>query len=230
MQNARVTLSSEKRREDLVSPAASRQRVSAWRDPRLVVGLALVAVCALLGATLLGGGSDTVGVWATRAPLTEGQTLTQADLVRREVHFAEQADANRYLPADQASPTDRVLSHDVGAGELLARTALVAGRPEAALEVPLSVPLDAVPATVAVGSVVDVWVTPDPALGGGTPEDVEAALVLDDVRVVELARVGGGLGGSTRPVVVALDQGQQDTLPTALARSSQGALVLVRTP
>ena len=34
-----------------------------------VVGAILVAACALLGATLLGGSDDTVGVWAARRPM-----------------------------------------------------------------------------------------------------------------------------------------------------------------
>ena len=89
-----MTVSSSSRRDELVSPDASRHRVSAWRDPRLVVGIALVALCALLGATLLGRGDGAVGVWATRTELAEGQKIAAEDLVRREVRFLEQADAD----------------------------------------------------------------------------------------------------------------------------------------
>lgn len=223
-----MTVSSSSRRDELVSPDASRHRVSAWRDPRLVVGIALVALCALLGATLLGRGDGAVGVWATRTDLADGQRVAAEDLVRREVGFVDQADADRYLPADESVPEGLLLSRPLGAGELVPRSAVSAGEPEESVEVPLSVPTDSVPSTVGVGSTVDVWVVPDPGL---EPRSVqaEAALVLDDVRVVELARLGGGIGG-TRQVVVALDPGQEDTLPSALARITQGAVVLVRTP
>ncbi|MBA2465641.1 MAG: hypothetical protein H0V42_11815 [Nocardioidaceae bacterium] len=223
-----MTVSSPNRRDELASPDASRHRVSAWRDPRLVVGIALVALCALLGATLLGRGDGTVGVWATRTELAESQDVTAEDLVRHELRFAEQADADRYLPADQPVPEGLVLSRPLGAGELVPRSAVGAGTPEQSVEVPLSVPSDSVPSTVGVGSSVDVWVVPDRELDARTVQ-AEAALVLDDVRVVELARLGGGLGG-TRQVVVALDRAQEDTLPSVLARVAQGVVVLVRTP
>ena len=203
--------------------------MSAWRDPRLVVGIALVALCALLGATLWGSGDTTAGVWAARTALPDGQGLSAEDLVRREVGFADQADADHYLSADVSPPEGRILSRAVGAGELLARTALEAGEAEASLEVPLPVPTDSLPSTVTAGSIVDVWVTPDPGLTARSGES-ESFLVLDDVRVVELSRASGGLGTGTRQVVVALDAGQEDTLPSALARIAQGAVVLVRTP
>ncbi len=225
---AQPTVSSPILPDELASPAASRHRVSAWRDPRLVVGIALVALCALIGATVLGRGDGTVGVWATRSMLVEGQDVVTEDLVRQEMRFADQAAAERYLPADQPLPDGLVLSRPLGAGELVPRSAVGAGAPEQSVEVPLSVPTDSVPSTVGVGSSVDVWVVPEPGIEPRTVR-AEAALVLDDVRVVELARLGGGLG-ATRQVVVALDRAQEDTLPSVLARIGEGVVVLVRTP
>ena len=64
-----------------------------------------MAVCALLGARLLGGADDTVGGLGGRARrCSAGQPVSAADLVRREVRFADQADADRYLSADAALP------------------------------------------------------------------------------------------------------------------------------
>lgn len=222
-------MSTQSHREDAVSPPASRHRVSSWRDPRLVVGVALVALCTLLGATLLGGGDGSVGVWATRTALVEGQGVTTDDLVRREISFSDQADADRYLSADQPLPEGRVLSRAVGAGELLARTAVAAGEQEDAWEVPVPVAPEGVPSTVTAGSVVDVWATPE--LGTASRAEEESSLILDDVRVVGVARAAGGVGaGGSRSVVVAVDEGQQDVLPTALARMARGTVVLVRNP
>ena len=153
------------------SPPATRHRAGFWRDPRLVVGVALVAVSALLGATLLGGADATVGVWAARDALARGQTVGPDDLVRREVRFADQADADRYVSAGSPLPDGAVLLRDVGPGELLPRAALGAGRGAGQVEVPLSVPAEAVPATRATGSVVDVWVTADPSLAAATKDE-----------------------------------------------------------
>lgn len=215
------------------SPPATRPRAVFWKDPRLAVGIALVAVCALLGATLLGGADATVGVWAARGPLAQGQAVTAADLVRREVRFADQADADRYLSADAALPAGAVLARDVGPGELLPRAAVGGGGSEASVEVPLSVPADGVPATLRPGSVVDVWVTPDPDLAAdaAATRELESSLVLARVRVLDLARSGGALGPSaTRQVIVGVEPGQEDALPVALAQLARGSVVLVRRP
>lgn len=214
------------------SPPAARHRAGFWRDPRLAVGVALVAVCALLGATVLGGADATVGVWAARVPLTAGQSAAPADLVRREVRFADVADADRYVSADAPLPAGTVLTRDVGPGELLPRTTLGSTERAAAVEVPLSVPTDAVPATLRAGSVVDVWVTPDPDLAAdASARDAGSVLVLGRVRVVSVSRAGGALGPTaSRQVIVGVEPSQEDALPTALAQLARGSVVLVRRP
>ena len=213
------------------SPAASRHRRTPWKDPRLFVGIALVAASALLGATLLGGESG-VGVWATRTALTEGQPVAEDDLVRREVRFAEQRDADRYLPADQPLPDGASVSHDVGAGELLPRSAVRTGTAEPLIEVPLSVAPTAVPVTVRVGSVVDVWVVPE--VGAAAPRGSDpgptARRVLPDVTVLHLSRATGPLGaGAERQVVVGLGPELQGALPVALGSMAAGSVVLTST-
>ena len=98
------------------SPAAVRAGHPRWRDPRLVVGIAVVAVCTLLGARLVGGADDTVGVWSARAALSAGEPVVAADLVRREVRFADQDAADAYLSADSPLPSGARLARAVGAG------------------------------------------------------------------------------------------------------------------
>lgn len=214
------------------SPPATRGRRSRWRDPRLLVGVALVAVAALLGATLVGD-QDTTAVWATRGPLAEGQAVEAGDLVVRELRFADAAAASRYVAADGPVPQGLTLTRDVGAGELLPRGALGDGTAPL-LEVPLTVAAEAVPATVRAGSVVDVWVTPDPDLGTGetgTDDSGDAVLVFGSVRVVAVSRTGGSLGpAATRQVIVGLEPDAEATLPRALGSLARGDAVLVRTP
>lgn len=219
-------------RDQLSSPEARRHRVRAWRDPRLVVGVALVACSGLLGLTLLGGDEELVGVWAAPTALTEGHRLSADDLVRQEVRFADRAAADRYLSADGPLPAARVLSRSIGAGELVPRAALAVDPAEQLLEVPLSVPVDAVPSTTRVGARVDVWVTPGPGASPAAPgaRESESVLVLDGVRVVELPRTGGLGSGGSRQVVVALEASRETDLSWALARIARGAVVLVRTP
>lgn len=213
------------------SPPATRHRAGFWKDPRLAVGIALVAVSALLGATLLGGADATVGVWSADGPLARGQRVAEADLVRREVRFSDQADADRYVSADSRPAPGTVLLRDIGPGELLPRSALGRDSRAPAVEVPLSVAAEAVPATVRTGSVVDVWVTADPEAAAVRPSQPESILVFSRVTVLAVSRSSGALGPSvTRQVIVGVEPAQEDTLPAALARLATGSVVLVRRP
>lgn len=233
-----VSLSTRSRQDDLAappSPAASRAGRPGWRDPRILVGVALVAVATLLGATVVGAQETTV-VWAARGPLAEGQAVEPGDLVARELRFADAADASRYLAADGPVPDGLVLTRDVGAGELLPATAVGEGT-RALLEVPLTVAAEAVPATVRAGSVVDVWVTPDPDLVpteaevGDAGDSGDSVLVFASVRVVAVSRPGGALGpAATRQVIIGLERDAGSALPRALGRLARGDVVLVRTP
>jgi hypothetical protein len=211
------------------SPPASRVERSRWRDPRLVVGLALIALSALLGARLLGSADESVGVWVAQHDLDAGRPLTPQDLRSRQVRFATQRDADRYLSSGQAPPPGAVLARPVGAGEMVPRKALDTGSRSALTEVPLSVNAEAVPSTVATGSVVDVWVTPEQA-GIGDPRARRSVLVFDDVAVVSAPRAGTSLGPSaTRQVIVGVSDTQASTLPTALTALAGGAVTLTVT-
>ena len=214
------------------SPPALRASRSRWRDPRLLVGVVLVAACALLGARFLGGADDTVGVWAARDALEAGQSVVPADLVRREVRFAGQGDADAYLTADVSLPEGVTLARAVGAGELLPRAALGDAGTGSLTEVPLSVDSESVPASLRVGAVVDVWVTPDAAVTDADPSgDAGSAprsvLVFDDVAVLSVPRTSTSLGPTaTRQVIVGVDEDQQPRLPTSLAALAGGTVVL----
>jgi hypothetical protein len=223
-----VSLTETRATELPASPRATRHRVSAWRDPRLLVGVVLVALSGLLGAMLLSGDA-TVAVWATRDALAEGEPVRSDALVRREVRFADQADADRYVAAADPLPGGATLSRDVGAGELLPRAAVAPDLEAPVVEVPLRVAAEAVPATVGAGSVVDVWVTPSPDRATATDADQAARLVLSDVRVLAVSRGGGALGAAAeRQVIVGLDQAQESGLASALADMAAGDVVLVR--
>jgi hypothetical protein len=207
------------------SPPARRTVAATWRDPRLFVGLLIVAVSVLLGARLLATADDTVSVWAVRTDLPRGSGLSQDDLEVHEVRFADAGHADRYLPAGSPLPARATLLRDVGAGELLPRAALGGAGAAGLVEVPVAVAAEAVPATVRAGSVVDVWVTPE-ADAGGQPT---ATLLFDDVVVVAAPRTGSALGPSvTRQVIIGVDAGQEEALGDAFARASTGAIVITK--
>lgn len=209
----------------VASPAARRSAAASWRDPRLVVGLVIVAVSVLLGVRFVGGADDTVSVWTLRTDLPRGATLGRDDLAATDVRFADAVEANRYLSAGSPLPRDATLLRDVGAGELLPRAALGTAGAATRVEVPVAVAAEAVPATVRAGSVVDVWVTPEASSG----TEPAAVLVFDDVVVVAAPRSGSALGPSaTRQVIVGIGPDEQRDLGDALATASTGAVVITK--
>ncbi len=203
------------------APPARRATRPGWRDPRIIVGVLIVALSVLVGAALLGSGEDTVAVWSARKDLPAGARLTADVLQQRAVHFADSADRGHYFAGP--APTGQALSRPIGAGELVPRTAL-GGTSRHLVEVPLRVDVDDVPVTVREGSTVDVWVAPRDAVPG---DRLRARLVLSGVVVVRLSRVGSSLAPETsRQVIVAV--APDKPLGDALGATSTGRVVITR--
>jgi hypothetical protein len=212
------------------SPPARRSGRPGWRDPRLAVGVLLLCGSVLLGARVLATADDTVAVWGTRTSLSRGQQVGTDDLVPVQVRFADSAAADRYVAAADTLPEGTSLTRDLGAGELLPRSALTQDSDEELVEVPLSVEAAGIPSSVEVGSHVDVWVAPNAEARAVEGQGGGAVRVLADVPVLADGGAGSttGFGGELRPVVVGvLPDGQVD-LSRVLARLATGAVVLVR--
>jgi len=206
------------------SPSAQRLTLRRWRDPRLWVGLVLVAASVLVGARVLAGADDTVGVWALARDVRAGAPLTGDALVVRQVRFSDTDVLRSYLPAGRPVPPGAVVAHDVSAGELLAR-ASIAGHQSTAFELPVVVDSAGAPDDLDIGDVVDVWV--GPAAGSGSL--VAARQMLTGVPVVGTVGATGPFGdAATRQVLLGLDQGAAARLGPLLGRMSSGSVVLVR--
>lgn len=205
-------------------PPAQRVVRPAWRDPRLWLGALLVAGSVVVGARLLAAADDTVAVWAVRAERGAGTPLRADDLVVERVRFADGAARERYFGADRPVPPGVVLVRAVGAGELLARTAVEPATASPVLQVPIEVDPNRVPPDVGAGSVVDVWVSDGPGQGAGGP-------ALSAVTVVAAPSYDDTFGVTgARQLVVAVDDdraaaferllgGLQDPVVRVLQRS-----------
>ncbi|KRA29711.1 hypothetical protein ASD81_22450 [Nocardioides sp. Root614] len=172
------------------------------------IGIALVTGSIVVGARLLAAADDTVQVWALAEDRGSGSPLVSDDLSVQRVRFAEGAVLDRYFPADEPVPTDLVLTRAVGAGELLARSAVGEADAEEVLQVPLEVDPNRVPPDVETGSVVDVWVSDGAGLAkGATSEDLEVdAPALSEVTVVAAPEYDDTFAVTgARQLVVAVD-------------------------
>ena len=212
-----------------VPPVSVVRRVSApsWRDPRLLIGLALVLASVVLGARVVGAAQATVGVWALARDVGAGQSLTAADLRVVEVHLDE-GTGTAYLEASTgALDADLVALRGLRAGELLPLSAL--GRSGDLTSRPVTVPVAGnVPQGVQVGALVDLWVVR--AAGAGALEDaVEPERLVETAEVSAVVTGGGALGarsGADVQVVV-----PESAMPAVLqAVSNDDDLVLVPVP
>lgn len=170
-------------------PPALRATTPGWRDPRLWVGVAIVAVSVVAGARVLAAADDTVAVWAVTSDMGPGEQLTGDDLVSQRVRFTDGADLDRYFTADDGLPNDVELLRGVGAGELLPRAAVGSAGDSGTLQVRIAVDNEQVPSAVAAGSVVHVYLVAGAGDGrsaapSGDPA-LEAVTVIDAPPVEE---------------------------------------------
>lgn len=202
---------------------ALRSRPPTWRDPRLWIGIAILAASVLLGAKVLAGADDMASVWAVAAEHAEGDALTEGDLVARQVRFAAAEDRGRYLLADQALPADLHLLRGLGAGELVPRSALGPASASGLLTVPIGLPSLAVPPAVHAGSRVDVWVTEETEGGRAV-----ARPLLRDVVVVAAPATTDGFGATgDRQLVLGVPQDQEESLGRVLAAVGDATITVV---
>lgn len=162
-------------------PPATRASAPGWRDPRLWVGVAIVAASVLVGTRVLAAADDTVAVWVLAEDAGVGEVLAPDDLVAERVRFADEAALGRYLAVDEALPDGLRLLRGIGAGELLPRAALGDADLGDTFEVSLPVAPLLVPPSVTAGSVVDVYLS-DRSVSDQRRADGPA---LSEVRVVD---------------------------------------------
>ena len=210
------------------TPAARRAAAPGWRDPRLWIGVAIVAASVLVGALVLGSSDDTVPVWAAGDEMGAGHVLTSDDLTVRRVHFADDADAALYLPADQQLPADLRLLHAVGAGELLPQAAVGRADGVSVREVPVSVAPDQVPGAVGVGDTVDVYLRPGSRSGCAGSLVCSGRPVVAGVTVLDAPTADEAFGSDgSRMLVLGMGDGDARRFFRLLASTDNASLTVV---
>lgn len=189
-----------------------------------MLGILLVAITALAGAKLVSSADDTTAVWAAERDLPAGSKLTSGDLTTVRVRFTSSEAAERYVAAD-AELQGFVLVRPISAGEFVPRQAAVTQTDNDRTELPLSLAAGRLPADIAAGDQVDLWVVPK----SNSSAEQSARKLWDTIRVVQVEAVKGVAGGSARrQVLVGLEPADLPKLAGALAAISTGEPVLVR--
>lgn len=212
--------------------AAQRLSSARWRQPRLVLGVLLVAAAMVLGARTLAALDDSVLVWRVESPARAGSPAAELEVQAVAVRFGDADTEKAYLSADQPVPTTGVVGRPLAAGQLLAVADLLPADGRSAAQLPLAVPSGYVPLDLAVGDRVDVWVVPglanaDGGVASGQPVPAKAVRVLRAVRVTAVSAAGATIG-DTRQLVV--DLPEVDELDAVIGQLASGSPVAVRVP
>lgn len=198
---------------------ANRLRRPGWRDPRLLVGVALVVLSVVAGSWVVRAGAQTVGVYAAVGALVPGDTVDAGALTVVQVRGV---DVDRYLPADHPPPHGAVVLRTVGKGELVPRSAVGAAADLSvrAVSVPLRV---APPADLRAGALADLWFTPKDGDRAGGPR---ALVTGADVAGVSNDRSSLAVGAGTVQILVGTD----DLATVLAALASDGVVDVVPVP
>lgn len=206
--------------------AATRSRPPGWRDPRLWVGVVIVALSVVAGARLVGAADDSVTVWAAAGDLAPGQPVAPDDLVPARVRFDADDDLERYLTTDEALPGDAVALTGVAEGELVPRSALGPGDDVETIDVSVSIPGEQLATTIGTGSVVDVYLLSSPGA------QAQAEKVLEDVVVIAAPAPAEQLGavGAGRQLVLSVPAEQESEIGAVLAAVRDDRIRVTRQP
>ncbi len=198
-------------------------RPKAWRDPRFVIGIVLVAASAALGAWAVRSAASTQEIYAVAADVAPGTDLSAEGVL---TVVSSHPGTGSYVLAGEL-PEHAVATRPLSAGELLP-TAAVGQHTEQDLR-PVVVPVSTgLPGGVGVGSGVDLWLLPRAGAALAAKGEqaqtrlVAASLVVSAVGEQERTLVGDSQERDVEVLVPAA------ALPEVLAAlGAEGSLVLV---
>ncbi len=210
-------------------PPAVRASRPGWRDPRLWVGVAIVAASVVAGARVLAAADDTVSVWSAATDMGAGDRVTESDLVASRVRFADQDGLEGYYTVDDQLPADMQLTSGISAGELLARSAIGSATQSGLVELPVAVDPEQVPPSVDAGAVVDVYLVGAATSPPGKGDQESDGPVLVGVTVVEAPELAESFGTTgKRQLVLAVPEASATSFFEVLGRYDAPVLTVVR--
>ena len=212
-------------------PLAQRGHRPGWRDPRLWVGIVLVAGSVVLGGRVVGAADDTVQLWAAESDLGAGHQVATDDLVALRVRFADTDGLAGYFTVDDELPAGLELTRSVSAGELLPRQSVGDADETGLVELPVAVEPELAPPGLTAGDVVDVYLLgrTNGAEGAGGPASAAQGPALASVTVVDAPEPGSSFGTSgRRQLVLAVPDEAVAGFFALLARHDAPSLTVVR--
>lgn len=168
------------------SPALRRLR-SAVLDPRLIIGVLLVAGSAAGVVAIVSAADETVDVYVAASSLATGDRVTAEDLIVQGVGLAQAS--SRYLVPGELPEEGVILTRPLAEGELVPDSAVGNASGARLSSVVVAVP-GALAASIASGASVDLWAAREEESGRyGTPVVLVGAATV--VRLVSTDSIVG---------------------------------------
>lgn len=189
---------------------------SPWSDIRFLVGIVLVLAAVGGVWAVVAAARQTTPVYVASRTIVPGETVTAADLTVAEVSLGVAGDA--YL--GRGDLIDGVVAaRTLGQGELVPRESLVPEESASSTVVVVRSSIE-VPASVGVGSVVELWSAPRLEQGRfDTPR-----ILVADATVVRVDRDDSPLAGGAASVELVIPRAD---VPAALAAAADGAALSI---
>lgn len=192
---------------------SGRIRRPSWRDPRLLVGLVLIAIAVAAVVMVIDRADITQPHFAAARDLPPGTVIADSDLVVVQVKVSGETYVD---PGTDLAGA--VVARAIGSGELIPAAALVDADAYGARTIPVETSLPLADAVKA-GTVVDLWVSTDDDLG------VSSSLVGEGLVVVDVKREDGAFGTTGQTVYVAVPTEDVSQVLTAVAADGDIAVV-----
>ncbi|NDF10600.1 MAG: hypothetical protein EB046_02090 [Actinobacteria bacterium] len=171
-------------------------RRSLQRYQRTIAGSTILIIAFIAAILIAHEANRTVLLWSTSNELSTGAVIQQSDLKARRALLPE--NSHMYF-SSSADLIGAIVSHHVGAGELIPTSALIEQGSEVdGRYVPLEVAIHDLPTNVARGSIVDIYAIAKNSSGSASSEST--ALVAVATTVIAVDRKGD-LSGSVGVVV-----------------------------
>lgn len=204
----------------MTTAVAGRLKRPSWSDPRLLIGIVLIAVSVAGVVVLLRQADESLQVYQAVGTVPAGTVLSSEHLAVTSARV----DPDLYVQ-DADALLGQVVARTVGAGELVPASAVVDaddfdGRP---IAIVTSSPLSA---AVEPGAIVDVWLTTEGEEGAPQSTRIGEGLV---VQAVDSDDAAFGIGGA-QTVQVVVPGALVETMLDAAASDGELSVVGIAGP
>ncbi|GAB2547408.1 SAF domain-containing protein [Brachybacterium huguangmaarense] len=204
----------------MTAATALRLRRPRWKDPRLLIGIALVLLSVLTSMLVIGRLAATTPVLVARSDIVVGDTIGPEDVTTVELRLGDETAL--YASRPDQIPTGAVAVESVRKGELVPLAVIGQGEGVQLRPVVLEVG-SSVAASVGPGAHVEVWHTP---VSQGGDERATAQRLVDD-GIVRSVDEGSSLGMRSMTIEILVPAEDVPTVLEALAADDRMDVIAI---